>query len=149
MEAVIFVGVQGAGKSSFYQREFFKTHIRINLDMLKTRRREHIFLQACIEAKQPFVVDNTNPTAEERARYIRAAKGGGFRVVGYYFQSTAQDALRRNETRPSKERVPAKAIFGTLKRLQPPSLDEGFDKLYAVSITETGDFVVQDLATGR
>jgi hypothetical protein len=34
--------------------------------MLKTRHREHHFLQACIEARQPFVVDNTNATRVER-----------------------------------------------------------------------------------
>jgi predicted kinase len=143
MDAVIFMGIQAAGKSSFYQRHFFTTHMRINLDMLKTRRREDIFLRACIDAKQPFVVDNTNPTAAGRARYIHLAKAAGFQVIGYYFQSTAQDALRRNEGRPARERVPAKAIFGTLKRLEPPSLDEGFDTLYRVNLGAGGDFVVQ------
>lgn len=64
MEAIIFIGIQGAGKSTFYRHHFFNTHIRINLDMLKTRHREQIFLQACLEAKQPFVVDNTNPTVD-------------------------------------------------------------------------------------
>jgi predicted kinase len=36
MEAVLLVGIQGAGKSTFYQQRFFDTHVRINLDMLKT-----------------------------------------------------------------------------------------------------------------
>jgi hypothetical protein len=58
MEAIIFIGIQGLGKSSFYRERFFNTHIRINLDMLKTRRREQLLLQACLNAKQPFVVDN-------------------------------------------------------------------------------------------
>ncbi len=144
MEAVLFIGIQAAGKSSFYQERFFKTHIRINLDMLKTRHRESIFLQACIEAKQPFVVDNTNPTVEARARYIQLAQAGGFRVTGYYFQSIAADALRRNESRPAAERVPARAILGTLKRLQAPSPAEGFDSLYYVSISQTGEFSVRE-----
>jgi predicted kinase len=82
VEAVVFVGIQASGKSSFYRARFFDTHLRINLDMLKTRHREQLLLHACIEAKQPFVVDNTNPTVEERARYIELASSGGFRVVG-------------------------------------------------------------------
>jgi hypothetical protein len=85
VEAVVFVGIQASGKSSFYRARFFDTHLRINLDMLKTRHREQLLLHACIEAKQPFVVDNTNPSVEERARYIELALSGGFRVVGYYF----------------------------------------------------------------
>ncbi len=31
MEAVIFIGLQAAGKSSFYRDRFFSSHIRINL----------------------------------------------------------------------------------------------------------------------
>ena len=53
--------------------------------MLRTRYREELLLKACLDAKQPFVVDNTNPTSEERARYIEPAKQAGFRVFGYYF----------------------------------------------------------------
>jgi len=36
MEAVIFTGIQAVGKSTFYKEHFFTTHVRINLDMLKT-----------------------------------------------------------------------------------------------------------------
>jgi predicted kinase len=71
VEAVVFIGVQASGKSSFYRERFFDTHLRINLDMLKTRHRERMLLRACIEAGQSFVVDNTNPSVEERARYIQ------------------------------------------------------------------------------
>ena len=87
MEAVVFIGIQGAGKSTFYKRRFVDTHIRINLDMLKTRHREELLVKACLEAKQPFVVDKTNASIEERARYIQAAKASYFRLVGYYFRS--------------------------------------------------------------
>lgn len=95
MEAVIFVGIQGAGKSTFYQERFFATHLRINLDMLKTRHSERQFLQTCIETRQQFVVDNTNPTRAERQVNIEAAKQAGLRVIGYYFQSKVEDCQRR------------------------------------------------------
>jgi predicted kinase len=84
-QAIIFIGIQGAGKSTFYKDYFFKTHMRINLDMLKSRRREQIFLKAAITAKQSFVVDNTNATIEARKAYITMSKNAGFFVVGYYF----------------------------------------------------------------
>jgi predicted kinase len=142
MEAIIFVGIQGTGKSSFYRERFFRTHIRINLDMLKTRHREAIFLQACLKAKQPFVVDNTNPTVADRAKYIALAKSFGFTVVGYYFQSTIHEALQRNDDRPETERIPHTGIWGTHKRLQIPTLDEGFDKLWYVKMSATTGFEV-------
>lgn len=33
MEAVIFIGLQASGKSSFYKERFFSTHVWINLDL--------------------------------------------------------------------------------------------------------------------
>jgi predicted kinase len=144
MEAVIFVGIQGSGKSTFYRDFFFNTHIRINLDMLKSRHREQILLQACIRAQQRFVIDNTNVLRQERARYIVPAKAAGFRIIGYYFQSTVQEAIRRNSQRVGKAIIPIKGIWGTYKRLQAPGLEEGFDMLYNVSINSTNEFVVQE-----
>lgn len=144
MEAIIFIGIQGAGKSSFYRERFFTTHLRLNLDMLKTRRRERILLEACLAAKQPFVVDNTNVLAEERARYISLARPAGFRVMGYYFRSDVQAALARNSQRSGKAAVPAKALLATYKRLQLPRLEEGFDRLYYVFLDEAGRFQVRE-----
>jgi len=110
MEAVIFIGIQATGKSTFYKEKFFKTHIRINLDMLRTRNRKDIFIDACIKAKQPFVVDNTNPTIEDRKKYIDKAKNANFKVVGYYFQSNIAEAIKKNETREGKEHIPLAGI---------------------------------------
>lgn len=144
MEAVIFIGIQGAGKSSFYKERFFQTHVRINLDMLRTRRRERVLLRACIEAQQPFVVDNTNATVAARAPYITAAKPAGFRLVAYYFPANIADALRRNSRRSGRERVPDKGVWGTFKRLAPPRRAEGFDALYSAHMNEAGLFVVEE-----
>jgi predicted kinase len=144
MEAVLFVGIQGAGKSTFYQQRFFDTHIRISLDMLKTRYREQVFLQACILAKQPFVVDNTNVLISERERYIAPAKEAGFRIVGYYFPVPVRHAIGRNQKREGKKKIPVQGILGTQKRLQAPRRVEGFDQLYCVTVTEANEFVVEE-----
>jgi predicted kinase len=144
VEAVIFIGVQAAGKTTFYRRRFFRTHVRINLDMLRSRRREALLVRACLEAGQPFVIDNTNPTAADRARYVPPARAARFRVVGYHFQPTLREALARNAGRPAAERVPEAAVRGTFRRLQAPSPEEGFDALYRVGIDEAGEFVVRE-----
>src|SRR3982750_2370373 len=110
MEAVIFIGIQGSGKSSFYKERFFNMHVRINLDMLRTKHRQQLLLAACIAAGQPFVVDNTNATIEARASFIAPAKAAGFSVVGYYFRSDVKAALLRNSQRAGVARVPDKAL---------------------------------------
>jgi predicted kinase len=138
MEVVIFTGLPGAGKSTYYTRKFFATHIRINLDMLKTRHREKLLFEACLAAKQAVVVDNTNPTAAERLKYIEAAKSAGFTVVGYYFVPDAVGAIERNAGRNGKARVPEAAIRHTLSKLEPQSADEGFDRLYEVRLRKSG-----------
>lgn len=143
MEAVLFIGVQGSGKSTFYRERFSATHIRINLDMLRTRRREQILLNACIEAEQSFVVDNTNALETDRARYIPLARAAGFRVIAYFFETTLADAMRRNNQRSGKHKVPAIALAATLRKLQPPRWEEGFDEIYTVMLSHENVFEVK------
>lgn len=143
-EMVIFIGIQATGKSTFFTQRFANTHVRINLDMLRTRHREKRLLETCIEIQQSFVVDNTNPARADRVPYINAAKVAGFRVIGYYFQSKASEAIERNAAREESKRIPEKGISGTSGRLELPSRDEGFDELYYVSIGSDGGFEVQE-----
>ena len=143
---MVFVGIQGAGKSTFYKERFFATHLRVSLDMLRTHHRERRLVELCVETKLRFVVDNTNATRAERAAYIRPAREAGFRVVGYYFRSAVEECARRNDQRPPEQRVPLKGILGTAGRMELPSPDEGFDELYHVRINDAGAFVVEEWA---
>lgn len=142
MEAVILVGIQASGKSTFYQQRFFDTHVRISRDLLGTRSRERVLLQACLESRQPFVVDNTSVRAEERARFIVPAKAAGYRVVGYFFRTEPRAAIARNKLREGKAVIPIPGILGTYKKLEEPRMEEGFDALYAVTLTPSNEFVV-------
>lgn len=143
VEAVIFCGIPGCGKSSFFKERFFHSHVRISLDLLKTRHRERRLLDVCLATEQRFVIDNTNIARQHRQLYIAAAKARKFAVNGYYFQSSVADCLRRNALRSEAERVPEVAILSAAKKLEILSWDEGFDQLQYVSISETG-FVVEE-----
>jgi len=142
MEVVIFVGVQGSGKSTFYRERFFDTHVRINLDMLRTRHREQLLFAACLAGKQPCVIDNTNATPADRARYIAAAREAGFRVIAYFFETKLPDAIRRNNQRAGKQRVPVPAVAATFRKLQAPAAEEGYDAVYRVTIPSEGGFAI-------
>lgn len=144
MHAVIFIGIQGSGKTTFYRQRFFETHVRISMDMLRTRHREGILVAACIAAKQPFVVDNTNVLTAERALYISAARQARFRVTGYFFQTPLRAAIARNAKREDKKAIPVAGVIGKYKHLQTPAMEEGFDEIFAVELTAQDQFLVSD-----
>ena len=85
MEAILFVGIQGAGKSSFFRERFFDTHVRINLDMLRSRRREEILLNACCEVASPswwIIPIHFRGTGND---IWGPRKPQGFRIIAYFF----------------------------------------------------------------
>lgn len=145
MEAILFIGIQGSGKSTFFQQRFFQTHVRISRDLLKTRYREQLFLQACILTQQRFVIDNTNVTAADRAKYIQPASEAGFKIVGYFFDSAVREAIGRNQKRTGRAVIPVQGILGTYKKLQPPRYEEGFSLLYRVRISPEDVFLVDEI----
>ncbi len=144
MHLIVFIGIQATGKSSFYRARFFHTHVRLNLDMLKTRHREGILFDACLNGKAAAVVDNTNLTNADRARYIGPAKQAGFRVSGYFFESKLADALARNSTRTGKARIPDPGIRSASHRLELPSIEEGFDELFFVRLNPPDEFTLEE-----
>lgn len=145
MEAIIFCGIQASGKTTFYLQNFLHTHVRISMDLLRTRHREKKFLELCLQTGQRFVADNTNPSAEERSRYIQPALAAKFIIKGYFFESTVGDAIRRNAGRSGKARIPEKGVGGTFKRLEIPKISEGFHTLYKVRIRPDYMFQVQEI----
>ena len=130
--AIIMIGIQGSGKSTFCQK-FLPDVYRVNLDTLKTRSNEKRMIEQLHTEGCDYVVDNTNPTKDDRARYIPEAKKEGYRVIGYFMQSLLRECILRNEARQGRDRVPAKAIAMTSNKLEMPSLAEGFDELYYVA----------------
>ena len=138
MEVIILSGIQGAGKSTFCRERYWDTHIRINYDMLRTRHREKLLFAACIEAKQSVVVDATNPTVEDRKRYIAPARAAKFRIVGIEFQVPVELAMERNASRLGKKLVPVKGIYATVAKMQPLLYEEGFDEIWIARIFREG-----------
>ena len=140
-QAIVFMGIQASGKTTFYEQMLAdKGYTHISLDILHTRKKEDLLLVDCLENGRSLVVDNTNPEVSVREKYITKAKEYGYQVIGIFFQSRVKDCMRRNEQRGLK--VPQKAIACTSNNLQLPSLEEGFDELYFVSINNNNQFKI-------
>ena len=146
MDLVIFVGLQASGKSTFFRERFAATHTHVSKDLFRNNRnpsrRQTQLIEAALEQGSSVVVDNTNPTVEDRLTLIELGRKFGARTVGYYFESEVRRCIGRNRRRLGKERVPDVAIFATAKRLVAPSYSEGFDELFRVRITDDPAFAV-------
>jgi predicted kinase len=60
---------------------------------------------------------------------IEIARRHGARVIAYYFQTAAKEAVVRNRLREGKARVPDVVIYVTDRKIVPPTLEEGFDEV--------------------
>lgn len=149
MELVLLVGLQGAGKSTFARQRFGESHVYVSKDQLRNnrhpRRRELHLVEAALRAGQSVVVDNTNPTIEERAALITLGHAYGAHVAGYFFPPDVAASRARNAQREGKARVPVVAIYATAKKLTPPSYAEGFDALSTVATLPDGVFAAAPL----
>jgi predicted kinase len=137
-ELVIFVGLQASGKSTFFRERFAATHEHVSKDLLRNNknpnRRQAQLIEAFLKEGSPVVVDNTNPTVEDRRILIESGRRYGARIVGYFFDSTVRQCVERNRLRAGKARVPDVAIYATAKKLVPPSCSERFDELFRVRL---------------
>ncbi len=134
MELIIFTGIQGSGKSTFYKQEYFNSHIRVSMDLLNTRNKENKLLEFCFQTQSKIVIDNTNPTIEERKKYITLGKKFKYDIKSYFFDSDLEDNWERNNLRKGKEKIPMVGLKSFLKNLDVPKAEEGFDKLYNVTL---------------
>lgn len=139
---VLMIGLQGSGKSTFCKCRM-NEYEYISLDVLHTRNKERLMIDDCIRRGTDYVIDNTNPTVQDRARYIPLAKQAGYHIIGYFMQSKLNDCIERNNRREGKVKIPSAAIAGTSNKLELPSYSEGFDELYFVMI-DNGNFSVQE-----
>lgn len=98
-----------------------------------------------MDAKQRLVIDNTNPTLEDRKHYIIPGKAQGFQVLAYYFNSNLEDCTQRNSKRSGKKVIPLVEILSTYKKLVLPSYTEGFDGIYSVKTRQDYSFIVEEL----
>ncbi len=157
MELVIFIGLQASGKSTFFRTHFSTTHQLVSKDLFRNNknrsRRQTQLIEEALKAGQSVVVDNTNPTIEERAALIELGNTHRAEIIGYYFESLLKQSLERNQQRTGKARVPDVGIYATIKKLVRPSYAEGFHQLFCVRIAgnltfEVSAWVENELSDG-
>src|SRR5439155_20645140 len=145
-ECVSLVGLPAAGKTTFYQRHCAATHRHVSKDLWPNAAgrdaRQRRLLAEILAEGASVVVDNTNPTIADRAAIMTIARAHGARVIGYFFDVTTRQAVARNAGRTGRQKVPNVAIFTVAKRLETPTLAEGFDQLFRLELAPDRTFSV-------
>jgi bifunctional polynucleotide phosphatase/kinase len=83
-ELVVFVGMPGSGKSSYYHKNL-KEHIHIEQDKIGTRPKLLKELDKAFLTGKSIVIDSTNPSQEKRSEYYEKAKKHNYNIKVIYF----------------------------------------------------------------
>jgi predicted kinase len=146
MELVIIVGLQGAGKSTFYRTFFVHSHVLVSKDLFRNNRRrarrQAYLVDEALRAGCSVVVDNTNPTVDDRRALVEQGRAYSAVVAAYYFDVPFEICFTRNRERQGKARVPDVALYATAKKLVAPTYAEGFDHLCHVTLPKPHTFAV-------
>ncbi|MER7110024.1 ATP-binding protein [Streptomyces sp. NPDC000229] len=147
LEIAVLVGLQAAGKSTFYERYLAGSHVRVSKDLFpraarNKQQRQMRLVEAALSAGRPVAVDNTNPSPEEWRPLVAAGRAHGATVTAYWFPPDTAGSLRRNAAREGRDRVPDVGIHATHGRLRKPSLSDGFDSVLEVRLDGHGGFAV-------
>ncbi len=130
------VGGQGSGKSTWVAEHLAGTHVVVSKDHWPRARRREVrqrrHVAAALAGGRPVVVDNTNPTPQDRAALVTLGHAAGARVRAVHVDVPLEVCLDRNERRPPASRVPLVGMLATRARLVAPTLAEGFDEVEVV-----------------
>lgn len=78
MEMIILVGLQAAGKSTFFRTCFAATHVHISKDNFRNNsnreKRQRFLIREALSQGRPVVIDNTNVSIEARAALIEQGR---------------------------------------------------------------------------
>ncbi|HEX2072422.1 MAG TPA: ATP-binding protein [Geodermatophilus sp.] len=135
-ELVVMAGVQGSGKSTWVREHLAATHAVVSKDHWPNARRREArqrrVVAELLAAGHSVVVDNTNPTPEDRAALVAAARAAEVPVRAVWMDTPLDACFERNAGREGRARVPLVGVLATCGRFVPPTPAEGFDRVDVV-----------------
>jgi predicted kinase len=140
---VLAIGLPGSGKSTYFARQRITP---LSSDLLRKvlwgdetdQRLPHLVFSALryllrlrlLAGARVTYVDATNITRRDRSHFFRIAENFGCVVDAVYFDTPREQCLQRNLRRPRC--VPEAAVRRMAEHLQPPTLAEGFRRIFVV-----------------
>jgi predicted kinase len=109
----VLVGPQGSGKSTWARSRHRAEPDAIFFDAILVKR-------------------------SERRPILTAAHARSVRAIAVWFTAPLEVCLARNAARPEDELVPERAIRNVHAAVEPPDLDEGFERILEVHVDDAG-----------
>ena len=125
----MMIGIAGCGKTT-YAKLNFPHYKYVSLDKVKNREKEYQILEDFLQKGDSIVIDDTNLTKYIRAGHFIRIKKYQHRIIGIYFDYSMHKIRTQNSNR--EKIVPENTIFAMKNQLEPPSDDEGFDKIIQI-----------------
>jgi predicted kinase len=140
VKIVITVGLPGSGKSNYLKRRGLNAissdEIRrviaddpedqtVHARVFATIR--YLIRQRLAVGRPVTYVDATHLTRWERKPYIRIARRYGCEIEALFFDTPVEVCIVRNNLR--ERVVPSQAIWEMSRKLQPPMIEEGLDRV--------------------
>ncbi|KAJ1735961.1 hypothetical protein LPJ61_000267 [Coemansia biformis] len=160
----VLVGPPACGKSTFARSHLaLRGFERVNMDELKTRKKCTEAVRRALEGSACVVVDNTNPDAASRSPFIELARASGAGCIAIVFSHEPRNLTMHNNSFRAQlaqarylsslgpghtdlggipgcdDRVPEVAFHSFFKRLELPSVAEGFQEVICHSFVPTFD----------
>ncbi|XP_065082814.1 uncharacterized protein F21D5.5 [Ochlerotatus camptorhynchus] len=138
LEVIIMVGFPGSGKSHFVTTHLQpKGYVPINRDTLGSWQKCTSLLESSLRSGKRAVVDNTNPDADSRKRFVDIARKMKVPCRCFKMSVTYKQAKHNNTFRELTDRTHASIndmVFNMYKsKYQEPSLEEGFEEIVKVN----------------
>ena len=146
---ILAVGLPGSGKSTYFARHGIHPLSSDTLRLwLLDDETDQSFQGGVFQAVRYLLemrlrrgrprnyVDATNLSRKERRPYFRLARRYGCEVEAIFFDVPVEVCRRRNRQR--KRNVPEEAMDRMVRRLRPPTLEEGFAKVTVVRERKAG-----------
>lgn len=148
LELVVLIGVPCSGKTTL-AKSYFSDHEWVNLDTIHAmltqdgprgfnhlnrklgRSIEHTMISSWLSQNRSVVIDNTNLTQEDRAKYFPPAYEFGAEQIAIYFPPDRDGCVKRNWKRKDETGIfiPNDYIYESIDRIEHPTIDEGFTEI--------------------
>lgn len=139
----IMVGIQASGKSWLAKKicNINDNYVIVNQDTLKTKAKCIAFVKNAMKNKKCVIIDNTNPSVENRKQWIDIASLYSYNIIVLHVTTSFDLAMHRNHYRFLKggHLIPSIAYNMYKKNFIKPSLQEGINEIYEIEPDNADD----------